>query len=532
LVAAENLGIRVLDTRHEATAVFAADAVARLRRGFGVAVVTAGPGAAPTLLQKRGALQDIDQITLMRPLCKYVARITRVKEIIPILKEAICVAQSGTPGPVFVEMPVDVLYPYGLVIKEVGVFKDATSLAHKARNLYLMAHICRQFGGNWFAQELTPRIVTVPLPNDSDIQKATDLLLKAKKPVMIMGSQAVLPPTDLYDLVSAVKHIGIPVYLGGMSRGLLGVDCTIQMHYCRKENLKEADLIILAGTVCDFRLSYGHDLSRHAAVVAVNRSSSQLFRNEGQFWRVTLAIQADVATTLVHISRRLYYTEKQHALIAQWVNDLKKKDEAKIAENVGKMRNKYIGDRINPLRLLSLINEVLPKDALLIADGGDFVASAAYIVRPRGPLQWLDPGAFGTLGVGAGFALGARVVHPNRPVVILFGDGACGFSFMDLDTFVRHKLGVLVFIGNDACWSQIARGQLAMFNSSVAVNLLDTRYDNVAAALGAAGKLISPENGLTRVQFEELFASAALGETVVANVLIGKTDFRAGSMSV
>uniref|UniRef100_A0A0R3S011 2-hydroxyacyl-CoA lyase 2 n=1 Tax=Elaeophora elaphi TaxID=1147741 RepID=A0A0R3S011_9BILA len=565
LVAAKNLGIRVYDTRHEANAVFAADAVARLRQGVGVAIVTAGPGltntitavknaqmaesavvviagAAPILSRNRGALQDIDQITLMRPLCKYVARVTRIKDIILILREAIHIAQSGTPGPVFVEIPIDVLYSYRMVFKELRIV-EAKTFKQKIINSYLLAHVARQFSGGWEMKEkMLPIPVRVPLPKENEIVKLMDLLVKSKKPVMIIGSQAVLAPITVKELKVAVTSISIPTFLTGMSRGLLGEHSSIQMRYNRKDTLKEADLIILAGAVCDFRLSYGRNLSSNAKIVSINRDRAQMLKNEGIFWRVNLAIQADVATTLVKLADYLNSIDHNVSLffsfctiglsIQEWICYLAERESQKSMENLMKTNELFVKDGINPLYVLGLINKALPDSAILIADGGDFIGSASYIVHPRGPLQWLDPGVFGTLGVGAGFALGAKAVHPNRPVVILYGDGSCGFSLMEFDTFSRHKLSVIALIGNDACWSQIAREQVAIFQSSIAVDLEYTRYDQVGVGLGARGALIIGQEDLTTDRFRKIFAYSMTGIPTVVNIIIGKSDFRDGSLSV
>ncbi|VDK86378.1 unnamed protein product [Onchocerca ochengi] len=318
-----------------------------------------------------------------------------------------------------------------------------------------------------------------------------------------------------------------------MSRGLLGHQSPIHMRHNRKDALKEADLIILAGQVCDFRLSYGRTLSSRANIVSINRDRAQMLKNEGTFWRVNLMIQADVATTLVNLAHCLKSSDREYcSSVQEWMSYLTMKENEKNAENMKKMSEALIGNGINPLYVLSLINKVLPENAILIADGGDFIANAAYTVHPRGPLQWLDPGVFGTLGVGAGFALGAKAIYPNRPVVIIYGDGSCGFSLMEFDTFSRHKFSVVALIGNDACWSQIAREQVAIFKSSVAVDLKHTRYDNVGIALGARGELIDCKEDLTKERFEKIFASATGGTSVVVNIIIGKSNFRDGSISV
>ncbi|TMS39735.1 hypothetical protein L596_006216 [Steinernema carpocapsae] len=555
LVASENLGIKVVDTRHEVTAVFAADAVARLRQSIGVVAVTAGPGltntitaiknaqmaespilliggAAPTLLKDRGALQDIDQLVLFRPLCKYTARVTRLRDIVPTIRAAIQAAKSGTPGPVFVEFPIDVLYPYETVVKEIGFVPNSKGIK-KIINAYLMCHVSRQFGGAWNEQDITPLPLSIPMPKSEEIQKLAELVQSAKKPLLLMGSQATLGPIDVNVLQETVQSLGIPTYLGGMCRGLLGMGSPLQMRQNRRDALKEADLVILAGTICDFRLSYGRVLSPKSKIVSINRNRNQLAKNEKIFWKATQLIRADVASVLSQLNETLKAQGKKVSC-DEWLSTLTEREISKETANAKKMDEVPKDGNLNPLKVLAELDKTLPEDTILIADGGDFVGSAAYIVRPRGPLQWLDPGAFGTLGVGGGFALGAKLVYPDRPVVIIYGDGSCGYSIMEYDTFVRFKLSVISVIGNDACWSQIARDQVPMFNSSVAVDLAHSKYHEVAEALGARGVLLDKSNDESAVAstFSAAFEHARNKESTVINVIIGKTDFRAGSISV
>lgn len=554
LVAAEKLGINIIDTRHEVTAVFAADAVARLRQSIGVAAVTAGPGltntitavknaqmaespllliggAAPTLLKGRGALQDIDQLVLFRPLCKFAARVERLRDIVPTLREAIKAAVSGCPGPVFVEFPVDVLYPYQLVVKEIGFNPKANGIVQKALNLYLRCHVSRQFSAAWQPQDITPLPTQIPMPTMEEVDKIVQLVRQAKKPVMLIGSQATLRPVVPEELVKAIEMLGIPVYLGGMARGLLGKQNRLQMRQNRRDALRDADLTILAGTVCDFRLSYGRVLSKKSKIVCINRNRNQLTKNAKTFWNADVSVQADVASTLVQVA--IQVEKAGYRVPTEWVDELRKKEDEKEEANATKMTAELAAGHINPLNFLARLDKKLPDDAILVADGGDFVGSAAYIVRPRGPLQWLDPGAFGTLGVGGGFALGAKVVHPNSPVYILWGDGSSGYSIMEYDTFTRHKLPVIGIIGNDACWTQIAREQIPMFNSNVAVDLARTRYDEVAKALGGWGAMLDADNvSSTEDVLDEALRETRRGRSALVNVLIGKTDFREGSISV
>nr|NIP16884.1 thiamine pyrophosphate-binding protein [Xanthomonadales bacterium]NIX11674.1 thiamine pyrophosphate-binding protein [Xanthomonadales bacterium] len=188
-------------------------------------------------------------------------------------------------------------------------------------------------------------------------------------------------------------------------------------------------------------------------------------------------------------------------------------------------------DHINPLRLLRELNALLDDDSIIVADGGDFVATASYTLRPRGPLSWLDPGVFGTLGVGAGFALGARMARPDAETWVIYGDGAFGFSLAEFDTFVRHGIPVIAVVGNDGSWAQIAREQVKILGDDVGTVLERTHYHRAAEGLGAAGMLLDEPDKINQVLQEAKFV-AATGRPVLVNVMIGGTDFREGSISM
>uniref|UniRef100_A0A8C5MMI9 2-hydroxyacyl-CoA lyase 2 n=1 Tax=Leptobrachium leishanense TaxID=445787 RepID=A0A8C5MMI9_9ANUR len=489
LVACEKLGIRVVDTRHEATAVFAADAVARLSGTVGVAAVTAGPGltntvtavknaqmaespllliggAAATLLQGRGALQDIDQMSLFKPICKFCASVRTVRDIIPVLRKALAAAQSGTPGPVFVEFPIDVLYPYHIIHKELAPKGAPKGIVGKIINWYLQNHLYNLFAGAWEPRDVSPLAVSIPRATTQQLQRCMELVSRAKKPVFILGSQVTLPPTPVEELRKSLESLGIPCFLGGMARGMLGKDSPLHIRQNRRDALKEADLVIMAGTVCDFRLSYGRVLNRRSKIIAVNRDRSQLLKNSDMFWKPTVAIQGDAGSFIVKLSEGL----KGYSCPSEWPEGLKSGDVVKEKANKGKAEEQT-ERHLNPLKVLHLVDDTMAEDSIIIADGGDFVGSAAYILRPRGPLCWLDPGAFGTLGVGGGFALGAKLCRPDSEVWIIFGDGSLGYSIVEFDTYTRHKTPVIALVGNDACWSQISREQVPMLGSNVACGL-------------------------------------------------------------
>jgi len=543
-VSAQNLGIRVIDTRHEVNAVFAADAVSRLTGVPGVAAVTAGPGltntitavrnarlaqsplillggAAATVLKGRGALQDIDQMTLMKPNVKWGAAITRVKEIVPILERAFAVAQEGVPGPVFVECPIDTLYDEELVRSWYGAKnKEPRNLRARIVRWYINNHSKKLFAGKDSAAfDNPPPNISYPIHSEAQVTKVVSRLKSASKPVLLAGSGAMMNPQKANELAAAIGRLGIPVFLSGMARGLLGKENKLQMRHHRKEAIKESDLIILAGVANDFRLDYGNHIGGRP-FISINRSKEDLTKNKTP----TIAIRADPQDFLIALSRTF---ERDYS---NWIEALRARD-SKRETNIDAQANAPVDRGINPIKLFRALDPELAENTILVADGGDFVATSAYTLRPRKPLSWLDPGVFGTLGVGAGFALGAKLVFPEHDVWIIYGDGSAAYSLMEYDTFVRHKLPVISVIGNDACWSQIARDQIEILKSHCAMSLALSDYQDVGKALGAEG---------VRVETLEAFRAAVVegknsvrqGKPYIINAIIGKTEFRKGSVSM
>eukprot|EP00051_Salpingoeca_urceolata_P001093 m.38563 g.38563 ORF g.38563 m.38563 type:complete len:634 (-) comp11191_c0_seq3:338-2239(-) len=556
LVACEASDIRVVDTRHEVTAVFAADAVARMSGVPGVAAVTAGPGltntvtavknaqmaesplvllggAAATLLKGRGSLQDIDQMSLFKPLCKFCATVTRVKDIVPTLRKAFAAAQSGVPGPVFVELPIDALYPYATVEKVTVPPKkegQARTIGQRVIDAYLANYLNSLFADAFVPRPVTPLPVDVPIVSVSKVSQAAQLLRSAKRPVVLVGSQATLPPTPAGDVRAALEAMGIPCYLGGMSRGLLGRNGRLHVRQERRTTLREADVIVLAGTVADFRLDYGRSLGRKATIIAVNRDSKALHKNSDLFWKPHVACVGDVGTFVKDVAAELARLGYGGAP-DEWLQKLRERNDAKESTNKVKADEPMKPGFLNPLKLHYQLEDVMADDSVLVADGGDFVGTAAYILRPRGPLGWLDPGAFGTLGVGGGFALGAKLCRPDADVWIIYGDGSLGYSVAEFDTFARHKLPVIALVGNDACWTQIAREQVPMFQSDVACALVHNDYHVVADGYGGKGLLLNSDTE-TKATLQEALEVSRGGMPVLVNAIIGTTNFREGSISV
>jgi acetolactate synthase-like protein len=542
LVGAKARGIRVVDTRHEATAVFAADAVARLTGRPGVAAVTAGPGltntvtavknaqlaqspvvllggAAPTVLQGRGALQDIDQMALLRPHVKSARAVRRVRDIVPELEQAFRTSRRGVPGPVFVELPVDLLYDEAVVREWYGAARRGRTLQERALRAYLGYRARRIFAGAGSVRVSEAVEVTPPAPDPAPVARAAQRLAAASRPVVLVGSQALVEPGSAQRVVAALERIGAPVYLSGMARGLLGRDHPLQVRHRRRDALREADLVLLAGVPADFRLDYGNHIRRSACYISANRSRSDLRRNR----RPDIGLHGDAALALDAVAAGLPVADRWNG----WREQVRGRDaarEADIAEQAGRPV-----DGVNPVHLCRELAAVLPPGAIVVGDGGDIVATASYVLAPDGPLRWLDPGVFGTLGVGAGFALGAALVHPGSQVWIVFGDGSVGYSLSEFDTFVRHEVPVVAVVGNDASWAQIAREQVEMLHDDVGTVLAPTRYDRVAEGFGAVGLHVADPESLAGTLAK---ARACAGVPVLVNVAIGSTGFREGSISM
>jgi thiamine pyrophosphate-dependent acetolactate synthase large subunit-like protein len=548
LSAARQRGIRIVDVRDEATAVFAADATARLSGQPGVAAVTAGPGisntitalknaqlaqspllliggAAPTALQGRGALQDIDQRPLVAPHVKRFIKIRRVRDLGPAVGQALALARTGVPGPVFIECPVDLLYDEASIRQW---YADAagkgSGLADRALRWYLQRHVARMFDGS--AEPVQTHIAQAPVPEVAarSVQAAVAALARSERPLMVIGSQALVQSREAATLAQAITALGIPVYLSGMARGLLGRDHPLQMRHQRRVALRESDCVLLAGVPCDFRLDYGKHVRRNATLIAANRSASEARLNR----RPDVAAIGDAGHFLQTLARAPGLASPPSSWQA-WAARLQVRDAEREAEI--DTQGAVEGDLVNPIALLREVERVAGDNALLVADGGDFVGTAAYVLRPRAPLRWLDPGAFGTLGVGAGFALGAAVCEPDTEVWIIFGDGACGYSLVEFDSFVRHGIPVIALVGNDAGWTQIAREQVKMLHDDVGTVLARTDYHKVAQAFGAEGILVQNRHEVPAAlaRARELARS---GRAVLVNVWLDKTEFREGSLSM
>jgi acetolactate synthase-1/2/3 large subunit len=296
------------------------------------------------------------------------------------------------------------------------------------------------------------------------------------------------------------------------------------MRHKRSKALREADVIILAGVPADFRLGYGRSIPRSATHISINRSKEDLTKNR----RPTIGVLADPGAFLRMLAEN-WTPEITQATWKDWHANLTARDAARDAE-IGQTAQEETR-LVNPVWLCQQLETAVAENSILIGDGGDFVATASYTVRPRAPLCWLDPGAFGTLGAGGGFALAAKLCRPDAEVWLLYGDGSAGYSLAEFDTFARHGVAVIAVIGNDASWAQIARDQVEVLGTPLGTELAQTSYHQVAQGYGGEGFCVDDP-----AQVNEILAKgkevAGNGRPVLINVLIGKTDFRKGSISM
>ena len=565
-------------------------------------------GAAATLLKGRGSLQDVEQIDVLRSIVKYHASIKNVREIVPILKRAFYESMHGVPGPVFIEIPIDCLYCIGEISAAMGLGQCLRKKLVKANSAeykrvvvpyeFMNKSVGMQFDTNIIDKYLKTQTAEQPifiglpgkklpfmvekylqyqmrylfagafnrkydykpiqldqlLPNIKSVNAIVDLILQSKRPCIMVSSQALLNAEKANDIQAAVETLCMPTFLSSMARGLLGRDHKLYIKQGRTDALRQSDLIILCGTMVDFRLDYGRALNRKANIIAINRCYNDLKLNTDLFWTPRMKLQCDPGETLLMIANQInskkyrqQYTKKLNLELNAWTNGLKQIEIKKEKANASKAAapsypraalnmKKNAKTVLNPIYLCQQIEKYMDDDAIMIVDGGDFAATAAYICRPRGPLKWLDPGPFGTLGVGAGFVLGAKLVNPEAEVWLIWGDGSSGYSIAEVDTFRRFGIGVICVIGNDACWSQIEREQIPKLGDNTACMLSYCDYHDISKGFGGGGEVVFDKKELMDGKDNAFVRAKGYvkkhNAPYVINAHIGTSDFREGSISV
>ena len=541
LVGCEKENINIIQVRDEVSAVFAADAVSRLTDSVGVAIVTAGPGvtntitaiknaqmaqspvlliggAAATLLKGRGSLQDIDQISLLKTYVKSAVSVKKTRDVIPTLANALNIATAGVPGPVFVELPIDLLYPEEDIRKEFINQLPKSGYFGKIAHWYVERHLNDLFSSKKSSVKVKP--VKEFKLDQRKIDKAALAIVKAKKPVFLLGNQVTQNKEFLPMCLKSIDKLSVPTFTSGMARGCFGSSDKYFFRHNRKHALKNADVVVTLGIPLDFRLGYGFSINKDATLIAINKSKEDLNKNR----KPDIGIHADPSRIMHEIGKII-----NPPSCKEWMKELTGLEEKRETEIL--QFSKYETDFVNPVHLCKTIDKFIDEESILVADGGDFVGTASYTIRPRSPLGWLDPGPFGTLGVGGGFAIGAKSSFPKKEVWVFYGDGASAYSLAEFDTLCRHKLPVIAIIGNDASWQQIAREQKQMLGSNIGTELAFNAYEKVVEGYGGKGYYVENHDTLDET-LKRAKEDAKLGYPVLVNIKISKSDFRKGSISV
>ncbi len=493
-------GIEIVDVRHESTAAFAAEGWAKVTREPGVCALTAGPGVtngmsaiasaqanhspmlvlggrAPAMRWGMGSLQEIDHVPFVRPLTKLAATPESTAEIPGLVDEALTIAMAPHSGPTFLDFPMDY------------VFMEAQEPEEMLEGL--PAHASRGADGG-------------------SIERAAELLRGAERPVIMAG-------TDLYwghgeqALLELAETLRIPVFLNGLARGCVPADHELFFSRARGQGLKGADVALVMGVPMDFRLGFGGSFGDDTEIVVID--SAEPVRPHPR------AVAAECYGALGATLSDLRAAAGAKALASEpWIAELR----ATEAERREAERVELDDDRapLHPMRLYRELGEVIDRDAIVIGDGGDFVSYAGKMIDSYQPGCWLDPGPFGCLGTGSGYALAAKLAHPDRQVVLMLGDGAFGFSGMEFDTLARHGVNVVGVMGTNGIWALEKHPMEFLYGYSVAADLRPaTRYDLLVEALGGYGELVERPQDL-RGALERAFSA---GKPALVNVLTDPT---------
>ena len=490
-------GIDVVDVRHEQTAAFAAEGWAKVTRSLGVCALTAGPGVtngmsamasaqqnhspmvvlggrAPAFRWGQGSLQEIDHVPFVSPLVKLAATAGTTAEIPQLLSRAMTAAVTPHPGPTFLDFPLD------------HVFMEADA-----------------------------PMVAEPLPqpwrwagaDGADLARAASLLREAERPVIMAG-------TGLYwghgeeQLLALAEQLRVPVFLNGLGRGCVPADHELFFSRARSAGLGEADVALVVGVPLDFRLGFGDSFSPAAKIIAIDQAEPERASPR----ELAAGLYGGLPATLEQL--RAAAGGARVPARENWIAGLRGIEDEKRGEEAAQLAD----DRapLHPMRIYGELAQLLDRDAIIVGDGGDFVSFAGRVVDSYNPGCWLDPGPFGCLGSGPGYALAAKLACPERQVVLLLGDGAFGFSGMEFDTLARHGVAVVGVMGNNGIWALEKHPMEFVYGYSIAAELRpETRYDDVVAALGGHGELVR-EPAELRPALERALGS---GRPALVNVL-------------
>ena len=513
-------GIRIVDVRHEQTAAHAADGYARQTGKLGCVVTTAGPGCtnavtgiatafrseSPVLhiggqsslsQHKMGSLQDLPHVELMTPITKFAAGVFSTERVADMVAMAARECFSGAPGPAYLEIPRDVL-----------------------------------------DREIPVAAATVPAPGHTrasvnalgdprDIERLADLLVAAERPAVLFGQQ-VWTSRSHAQASAFVRALDIPAYMNGASRGMLPEGDPHHLDRTRSDAFKRADVIVIVGTPFDFRMGYGRRISPNATLVQIDQSYATVGKNRD----IALGLVGHPGTVLAAVERAAagHICQADRDARRAWLAELREIEAAKRE----KLLPLFTSDQrpIHPYRLAHEINQFLGPDTIYVGDGGDIVTISAQAVRPRGPGQWMDPGALGSLGVGTGFAMAAKLAHPAREVVCLYGDGSFGMTAFDMETAQRFGAPYLAVVGNNSAMNQIRYGQIAKYGEqrgNVGNKLGDVPFSKFAEMIGGHGEEVDDPAQIGPALHRARNAIAATGKCAVVNVWVDPDEYAPGT---
>ena len=507
-----NEGIKIIDVRHEEVAAHAADGYARMTGKPGCAVVTAGPGTThaitgvanafraeiPMLLiggqssltqHKMGSLQDLPHVDMMQPITKFAATVMSTERCADMVSMAFRETRNGSYGPSFLEIPRDVL--------DTSVPLSKATLPQ---------------AGKYSA---SPKTLADPV----DIQKAADMISKAERPCILLGQQ-VWTCQSSEEAVEFVRKMNIPAYLNGAARGTLPPGDPHHFHRTRRNAFTKSDCIIIVGTPFDFRMGYGKRLNPNANVIQIDMD----YRTVGKNRDITIGLVGHIGRTLSAIADAGTKTNRD-----DWFKELRSGEESALE----KLMPTFTTDKspISPYRVAWELNQFLNEDTIYIGDGGDVVTISAQAVQPKRPGGWMDPGPLGTLGVGVPYAIAAKQSSPESEVLLYCGDGAFSMTGMDFEAFVRHKLPVLVVVGNNSAQNQIRFGQIMKYGEekgNVGNILGDVPFDEFAKVFGGHGESVREAKDI-QPALQRAREAVKAGTPAIVNIWVDKEEFAPGT---
>jgi acetolactate synthase-1/2/3 large subunit len=485
LMGANEHGIRIIDTRHEQSAAFAAEGWAKVTRECGVAAVTAGPGVtnsvtalaqalsadspmfviggrAPQARWGMGSLQEMDHVAVVQSLTKKALTLGSAEEAYSTTADCMRTALSRRTGPVFMDIPLDVFYGADDI-------PEAT-------------------------EHLTPDLG--PLPDPDAVARIAQLIRHAERPAMIAGGSVWWSHAEL-ELKTLVEGAHLPLCVNGMARGMLPPGHPLFFPRARGPALGEADLILVVGVPLDFRLNFGRApvFSEDARLVVIDVDAHRKHRT------AEASMYGDLRAALAALGQAVAGVPEKRP----WLEHLRASEAAVRSRDEAMTRSD--SSPVHPARLITEVDRFCDLNAIYVGDGGDFVSFAGRLIERPQPGLWIDPGPFGSLGSGPAYAMAAKLAHPDRQVILLSGDGAFGFSAMEFDTMVRHRIPVVCVVGNNGIWALEKHPMESMLGMSIASDLAPrTRYDKVVEALGGHGELVERPDQI-RPALDRAFAS-------------------------